>query len=157
MGHLGETATAFVDDELSEAERRQALAHLEACPRCRAEVAQLRLLKSEIGAASSPLPPPLHLCSRLRDGVGRRAVAELVRERRHSLRGRRIVAVAAGLAVMAGCLAALGSETFEGSDRAERAVRPTVGPSVTLQYWLERISAADLHVKLAQGVVYRRP
>jgi anti-sigma factor RsiW len=43
-GHLGDGLSAYLDDELAPAARREAEAHLAACPTCRAEL-------DEVGAA----------------------------------------------------------------------------------------------------------
>lgn len=48
--------SAYVDDELSSAEKAQVTQHLDACPACRGELAQYRLLKDALGGMQQPLP-----------------------------------------------------------------------------------------------------
>jgi hypothetical protein len=54
--HLGERLTAFVDGELSHAERDRVLAHLAVCPHCRAEADKLRGLKRRLNALTDGTP-----------------------------------------------------------------------------------------------------
>lgn len=50
MSHLGEQISALIDGELTGADLDRANAHLAACPRCRAEAAELRQLKRDLRA-----------------------------------------------------------------------------------------------------------
>ena len=51
MSHLGERLSAFIDGELSHAQRDRVLAHLARCEPCRVEAAALRMLKRGFNAA----------------------------------------------------------------------------------------------------------
>lgn len=48
--------SAYVDDELSSAEKAQVARHLDTCPGCRGELVQYRLLKNTLGSIQQPLP-----------------------------------------------------------------------------------------------------
>jgi anti-sigma factor RsiW len=55
--HLGHAVTAFVDGELSDERREQVLTHLTHCACCRAEVAEVRRLKSTLRGSDGPSVP----------------------------------------------------------------------------------------------------
>jgi anti-sigma factor RsiW len=52
VSHLGERLSAFIDGELSHAQRERVLAHLGNCALCRREAASLRTLKQRMHALS---------------------------------------------------------------------------------------------------------
>jgi anti-sigma factor RsiW len=52
VSHLGERLSAFIDGELSHAQRERVLAHLANCAPCRREAASLRTLKQRMHALS---------------------------------------------------------------------------------------------------------
>jgi anti-sigma factor RsiW len=54
MSHLGDRLSALVDGELAGAERDRAYAHLAGCEQCRAEAAELRVLKQKLRRARAP-------------------------------------------------------------------------------------------------------
>jgi anti-sigma factor RsiW len=53
-GHLKELLDAYLDGELNASQRRQAQAHLQGCPECRAELERRRALSSTLRA--DPMP-----------------------------------------------------------------------------------------------------
>src|SRR5579859_2143347 len=66
MNHLGELLTAFVDGELTGAERDRVTAHLVRCERCRTDSAALRDLKKRLaGLSGSPADAGVDLAGRL--------------------------------------------------------------------------------------------
>lgn len=66
MSHLGELITAFVDGEVTGAQRDRVTAHLVRCDRCQIDVAELRQLKSMLGGLSgSPGDAGADLAARL--------------------------------------------------------------------------------------------
>jgi anti-sigma factor RsiW len=66
MSHLGELITAFLDGELTGAERDRVTGHLAGCARCRADTAELRELKNTLAALSgTPSDPAAGLTRRL--------------------------------------------------------------------------------------------
>lgn len=58
MSHLEEQISALVDGELTGAELDRAHAHLAGCARCREEAAELRQLKTQLGALAAPWDSP---------------------------------------------------------------------------------------------------
>ncbi len=87
---LGEQLSAYLDGELSEAERQAAEAHLRECPDCRALCDALRAIRRDIAAAE--LNPPDNLHGQIMLGV---------RRANRARRLRRITAAAsAGIAAM---------------------------------------------------------
>src|ERR1700683_3753911 len=67
MSHLGNRLSALVDGELDGAERDRAHAHLAGCEQCRAEAAELRVLKQKLRSlttrAPAEAPTPTRLLS----------------------------------------------------------------------------------------------
>jgi anti-sigma factor RsiW len=63
-----ERLSAWLDGELEARERREAAAHLESCPGCRAELALLSRLDAALGTLEAPLPSrlPEKVLARLR-------------------------------------------------------------------------------------------
>lgn len=162
--HLGDAATAFVDGELSGAERDRVVAHLADCPLCQAEIAELRSVKEHIAhGTTAPVVPAPVLCQ-LRERARQRALGELVGTavRMVSHRGQMKMPIVVGSAMLvAAALIGLGSEAMEGPDRppaaAAVALSGTAGVSANFENWLARLTTAPLHVRLAQAVVYRHP
>ena len=84
--HLGPSATAFVDGELSHERRDEVLAHLAHCADCRGEVALIRALKSALrsgpdipGDLSTRLLNPGTVTAEVRRPVHRRSRPRLRR------------------------------------------------------------------------------
>lgn len=71
-----ESAGAYVLAALSEEETRTFEAHLEDCPRCRQDVAELRVAAEALPASAPPVPPPPELKERIMSIV--RAEAQLL-------------------------------------------------------------------------------
>ena len=65
MSHLGDRLSALVDGELTGAERDRASAHLAGCAQCRAEAAQLRVLKQKLRSLVDGAPAEAALTRRL--------------------------------------------------------------------------------------------
>ncbi|MDQ3224302.1 MAG: zf-HC2 domain-containing protein, partial [Gemmatimonadota bacterium] len=64
MSHLHQRVSALVDGELKGGARTRAVAHLQSCPACRAEVEQTLALKQRLlGLAAAE--PSADLCSSL--------------------------------------------------------------------------------------------
>lgn len=82
--YVCERLSAWLDGELTEAERAAVAAHLEACSGCRRELAQLSALDAALESLSAPVPPL----------VAERVLARIGRPRR---RGWRSLALAASL------------------------------------------------------------
>ena len=83
--YVCERLSAWLDGELTEAERAAVAAHLEACAGCRRELAQLSALDAALESLSAPVPPL----------VAERVLARLRPPRRR--RGWRSLALAASL------------------------------------------------------------
>jgi anti-sigma factor RsiW len=56
--HLEEALSAWLDDELAPAARREAALHLEACPLCRQELDLVARARAAVRALPVRLPPP---------------------------------------------------------------------------------------------------
>jgi anti-sigma factor RsiW len=56
--HLEEALSAWLDDELAPAARRDAALHLEGCPSCREELDQVARARAAVRALPVRLPPP---------------------------------------------------------------------------------------------------
>jgi anti-sigma factor RsiW len=162
MTHLGERLTAFIDGELSHAERDRVLVHLAGCDECRAEADALRRVKRRVsglgdaapgdrllhelramGEPGGPLPPPV---SRL-PGHARQARPRAIRPadnrprraavRRRLPRARYLAASAAALAVLG-----VGSAAFAAG--SEPGSLPRVTPSIE-QYAVEHaLTSGDI-------------
>jgi len=65
MSHLGDRLSALVDGELSGAELDRAHAHLAGCESCRAEAAELRMLKRKLRTLMAGAPAEAAMTSRL--------------------------------------------------------------------------------------------
>jgi anti-sigma factor RsiW len=65
MSHLGDRLSALVDGELDGAERDRAHAHLAGCEQCRAEAAELRVLKQKLRGLMSGAPAEAAMTRRL--------------------------------------------------------------------------------------------
>ncbi len=59
--HLEEALSAWLDDELAPAGRREAAAHLERCPACREELDLVGRARAAVRALPVRLPPPSFL------------------------------------------------------------------------------------------------
>lgn len=57
-GHLGDALSAWLDDELAPAARREAEGHLEACAGCREELEEARRARAAVRALPVRFPPP---------------------------------------------------------------------------------------------------
>jgi anti-sigma factor RsiW len=65
MSHLGDGLSALVDGELDGAELDRAHAHLAGCQQCRAEVAELRMLKRKLRSLGERAPAEAAITRRL--------------------------------------------------------------------------------------------
>jgi anti-sigma factor RsiW len=65
MSHLGDRLSALVDGELDGAELDRAHAHLASCERCRAEAADLRVLKRKLRELTAGAPAEADVTRRL--------------------------------------------------------------------------------------------
>jgi anti-sigma factor RsiW len=65
MSHLGDRLSALVDGELDGAERDRAHAHLASCEQCRAEAAELRVLKHKLSTLMTGAPAEAAMTKRL--------------------------------------------------------------------------------------------
>ncbi|MGH3257942.1 MAG: anti-sigma factor family protein [Streptosporangiaceae bacterium] len=65
MSHLGDRLSALVDGELTGAECDRASAHLAGCAQCRAEAAQLRVLKQKLRSLVDGAPAEAAMTRRL--------------------------------------------------------------------------------------------
>jgi anti-sigma factor RsiW len=65
MSHLGDRLSALVDGELDGAERDRAHAHLASCEQCRAEAAELRVLKQKLSTLTTGAPAEAAMTRRL--------------------------------------------------------------------------------------------
>jgi hypothetical protein len=65
MSHLGDRLSALVDGELDGAERDRAHAHLAGCEQCRAEAAELRVLKQKLSTLMTGAPAEAAMTARL--------------------------------------------------------------------------------------------
>ena len=65
MSHLGDRLSALVDGELDGAERDRAHAHLASCEQCRAEAAELRVLKQKLSTLMTGAPAEAAMTKRL--------------------------------------------------------------------------------------------
>jgi anti-sigma factor RsiW len=65
MSHLGDRLSALVDGELNGAERDRAHAHLASCEQCRAEAAELRILKRKLRELMAGAPAEAAMTRRL--------------------------------------------------------------------------------------------
>jgi len=65
MSHLGELLSAHVDGELDGAEQDKVSVHLARCQQCRAEAAELRTLKRQIGELAIEVPAEADLAERV--------------------------------------------------------------------------------------------
>ncbi len=102
-GHLGEAIQDLLDGRLDEAERAQAQAHLQACPRCRRELESLRRVKEAVATHAARQPVPARLSEAIaqtldREDLRARAVTS---HRRWSVRPKLQWALGFGLAAMA--------------------------------------------------------
>ena len=81
MRHLGDELTELALGTLGGEERARAIAHVAACPECRAELAALEEALAGPALALSPVPPPPPVAARLLASAaapGRFAFADLV-------------------------------------------------------------------------------
>ena len=67
--HLEEALSAWLDDELAPAARREAARHLEDCPACRAELELVGRARAAVRALPVRLPPPGFLEDLIPPGV----------------------------------------------------------------------------------------
>ena len=65
MSHLGDRLSALVDGELGAAELDRAHAHLAGCEQCRAEAAELRVLKQKLRGLTDGAPAEAAMTRRL--------------------------------------------------------------------------------------------
>jgi anti-sigma factor RsiW len=80
-GHLGDLASAFLDEELEPSEAERARAHLAGCPRCTAELEatrRVRALMRQLPPVEPPFPLTLPARRRRAGVVGVAAVAAAV-------------------------------------------------------------------------------
>ena len=108
-GHLGDAIQDLLDGRLGEAERAQAQAHLQACPRCRRELESLRQVKEAVAAHAARQPVPARLSEAIaqtldREDLRARAVTS---HRRSSVRPKLRWALGFGLAAMAAFVSVL--------------------------------------------------
>jgi anti-sigma factor RsiW len=75
MSHLGDLISAHVDGELDGAERDKVSAHLARCGQCRAEAAELRALKRQLGELAAEAPAEADMTQRLLEIAGLAAAA----------------------------------------------------------------------------------
>jgi len=76
--HPVEALSAFLDQEIGAAERKEIEAHLLACPGCRALLEDLRRLDAAVGAEVAP-PVPAGLAGRIRSRLGAAGAADAAR------------------------------------------------------------------------------
>jgi anti-sigma factor RsiW len=127
MSHLGELTSALVDGELTGAELDRANAHLAACDACRAEAAQLRMIKRELRALAEVVGAEA-LTRRLlampgpKDPLGPRPLLRAQGRRARRRRGRYMVLGAVSLVVAGVGAAAFGMGGT--SSPTERQITP---------------------------------
>jgi anti-sigma-K factor RskA len=68
-----DAAATYLLGALTEAERAEFEAHLESCPACREEIAELRVAAEALPVAAPPMRPPPALKARIMDEVEREA------------------------------------------------------------------------------------
>jgi anti-sigma factor RsiW len=132
MSHLGERLSAFIDGELSHAQRERVLAHLARCEPCRSEAAALRTLKRRMHALGEHAPAAAPLTDRLIAMAGPQLPGEGVPARRPWAAGARSRWPARSL-VVAGLVLGLGvpSAVFlAGGGQQEPG--PSVTPAVDM-------------------------
>jgi len=145
MSHLGDRLSALVDGELDGAERDRAHAHLAGCEQCRAEAAELRVLKQKLRALGAgapaeaamtrrliamtgpggPLPPRrrlLRLAPAPRPAAGRRGPARP----RRAVRRRYLVLGTMSLVI------GLGTAAFTAGGAGQAAPGPRITPPVEM-------------------------
>ena len=77
---IQELLPLYCDDGLAEEERARCDSHLEVCPVCRSEVAQLRTLRLRLATMQTP-PAPKSFVSRIQNAVRAEAVVQRARRR----------------------------------------------------------------------------
>jgi anti-sigma factor RsiW len=124
--HPGDRLAALVDGRLDEAERRQVLAHLAGCARCRADYDAQRALKGVLGELDRP-GAPSSLQARL-SGLPEEPAGSAVRsDSKPGWSGRRKIAMGAATA---GSLVAV--TVGVGYAVGAPATGPTVVPTINL-------------------------
>ncbi|OGD71465.1 MAG: hypothetical protein A2Y64_07115 [Candidatus Coatesbacteria bacterium RBG_13_66_14] len=125
--------SAYMDNELRGRELDAFSAHLDGCPDCRRELAELRVLKEAVGSVSYRLPAGFHEAvhshSRLADLVTERFRSRS--EARSARPNMRLVLVAASVVIIAVGVGLLGLNNLTGAPSLKILDLPTVGDRVT--------------------------
>jgi len=125
--------SAFLDDELRGRELGALRAHLDGCPACRRELAELRTLKETVGSVSYRLPAGFHPTvlshSRLADLVTERFRSRS--EGRSARPNMRLVLVAASVVILAVGVGLLGLDNMAGTASPMALDLPRLGDRVT--------------------------
>jgi len=125
--------SAFLDDELRGRELGALRAHLDGCPACRHELAELRALKEAVGSVSYRLPAGFHPTvlshSRLSDLVTERFRSRS--EARSARPNMRLVLVAASVVILAVGVGLLGLNNTAGTASPMALDLPRLGDRVT--------------------------
>ncbi len=149
MRHLGARLSAFVDGELSDAQRERVLAHLAGCEPCRHEAAALRLLKQRMHTlADTTAGDTLTWRLIALAGQGGQSVHERWPAWAHAHhRRRRWSLVAAGVAT--GALGLSAAAFLAGGDQAPAG--PRVVPAVDVFMVQHAITTGEVPVPPARG------
>ncbi|HUT99733.1 MAG TPA: zf-HC2 domain-containing protein [bacterium] len=125
--------SAYMDDELRGRELDAFSAHLDGCPTCRRELAELRALKEAVGSVGYRLPADFHQAvlshSRLAD-----LVTERFRSRSEARSARpnlRLVLVAASVVIIAVGVGLLGLDNMAGTASPMALDLPQISDRVT--------------------------
>lgn len=166
MTHLGDAASALVDDELDGTARERALAHIATCDKCKADVETAQLMKTRLALAARA-DADLFVAQELLDSLARMPrrpdVLPVVEMRpaaaNHRPPVRRYVAaagVAASVLAVGGGAATMGA-TGAASTAPGGAVVSTTVVSVNNLPAPSWAPAVRTHPRSALSVVYRRP
>ena len=127
-GHIGSTATALIDGQLSPADEERAWDHVLGCPGCRRLVERERWIKQRLAGLNGPAPlaAPAGLLGSLYDVDAWATVDEI--ERRSTRRRAAALVVGAGSVGLA--VVAMVAVTSSPAGRGELPGRgPAVGPA----------------------------
>jgi anti-sigma factor RsiW len=167
MTHLGDAASALVDDELDGTARERALAHIATCDKCKADVETAHLMKTRLALAARA-DADLFVAQGLLDSLARMprrpdalpVVGVRPAAVNHRPPVRRYVAaagVAASVLAVGGGAATIGATGGVPAGPAAGVASTTVVSVTNVMPTPAWIPVVRTHPRSALSVVYRRP